>query len=269
MNSRYLRPNRFEVISHRGGSLEAPENTLHAFRHSFALYSEIIFELDVHRTKDGDIAVIHDPTVDRTTDGSGAIHEKTWREISLLDAGYRFSQDGGKTFPLRGQGIRIPRLEEVISEFPNTRISIEVKRDNPAFEDQVITLVDNLKALNRVVIAAENHEILKKLRIAAGRDVCSGFSSHEVFWTLVFNRLHLPFLAPTRGDVFQIPLTHGNTQVFSKNFLDRAHKKDKHVHIWTINDEKMMRELLEMGVDGIITDAPQKLLEVAQSLKKI
>lgn len=264
----YLRPGRFEVIAHRGGGLEAPENTLTAFEHSANLYDEMVFELDVHLSRDGEVIVIHDPTVDRTTDGHGPVGQMNAREIAKLDAGYRFSSDGGKTFPFRGKGARHPLLSEVLRAFPRNRVSIEVKHAYPSFEDKVINIIQKAGADDRVVLAGEDHLVLERLRKYAPH-MCSGFSKKEIFITFLADKVRLPGLAPRRGDVLQIPLFHGNLPVYSSRLLLNSHRQGKFLHVWTVNDEATMRYLVSEGVDGLITDAPSLLLSIARQLKKI
>src|SRR5687768_14873397 len=100
------------LVAHRGGAGLKPENTLAAFLDADALWQADMIELDVHATADGHCVVIHDPTVDRTTNGSGAVAAMTLAELQSLDAGYRFTADGGRSFPMRGQGIRVPTIED-------------------------------------------------------------------------------------------------------------------------------------------------------------
>src|SRR5919107_2807685 len=113
-------------LAHRGASALAPENTIEAFRLAVGAGAGGL-ELDVHMTRDGQIVVIHDPTVDRTTNGSGAVSEMTFDELRRLDAGHTFSPDGGPTRPYRGRGIRVPTLEEVLEGFPDVAVNIDLK----------------------------------------------------------------------------------------------------------------------------------------------
>ncbi len=242
----YLSPGRFAIIAHRGGSLEAPENTIKAFENAFRLDPEIYFELDVHQTKDGEIVVIHDDKVDRTTTGHGYIWDFTWDELP----------------------ITIPRLSEVLEKFPKTRITIELKHGPKFFGDRVVEIIKKYKAEKRVCLAGENHQdLIKTSRLAP--DLCSGYSGRELILNFFWNRFHIPFLGPNRGEVMQTPYMHKDYLVASKSYIERAHRRNKFVHVWTVNDEVTMRHLIEIGADGIITDAPTLLLKVARSLKKI
>src|SRR5829696_2712479 len=117
-------------LAHRGASSLAPENTIEAFRLALEAGAGGL-ELDVHMTSDGHIVVIHDATVDRTTNGTGAVSEMTLHELRRLDAGHNFSPDGGPTRPYRGRGVRVPTLGEVLREFPGVAVNIEIKAGTP------------------------------------------------------------------------------------------------------------------------------------------
>lgn len=264
----YIRPGLFEVIAHRGGALEAPENTFAAFDHALQLHNDIIFELDVQQTRDGQVVVLHDSTVDRTTNGHGDVTDLNYSDVEKLDAAYRFSKDLGKTFPLGGKRIKIPLFKDVLEKYPKTRISVEIKRANPPFERKVIDIIDRFEARDRVVLAGEDHKILSRARKLAP-NMESGFSAQEVYRMLISLKCRMAFLAPTRGNVFQIPMEFNGRTIYSEDFVMWTHKLKRVVHLWTINDEVTMRQLLNDGVDGIITDAPSLLLRVAHELKKL
>jgi glycerophosphoryl diester phosphodiesterase len=264
----YLRDGKFEIIAHRGGSHEAPENTLLAFGQILRKFPEAIIELDIHQTADGKIVVFHDDALNRVTNGRGMIWETSFKDLDALDAAYNFSQDGGRTFPHRGQGVKIPLLSEVFEKFPSARISIEFKHPVRFYGGKVLEIVRRYRAQDRVVLAGGDHDNLVKVAGLAP-EMCSGFSARELFQTLIWGTLRLNTFCPARGHVLQIPFRHKNIPVATKNFIKNAHRRGLHVHVWTINDEATMRHLIELGVDGIVTDAPSLLLSVARTLKKI
>ncbi len=264
----YLAPQQFALIAHRGGSLEAPENTLPAFENAYEVYQEIYFELDTHESRDGKLIVIHDATVDRTTNGHGSVADLTLLELSKLDWGYNFSRDGGSSFPYRGKKISVLQVQDVLENFPKTRVTIEMKKGGPSFSHKIIETIKRANAQTRVCIAAEDHKLLRKTWDLCP-DLCSGYSKRELFFNFIWNRLSLPHFGPHRGQVVQIPYIYNGHLIASKSFIHRAHRRKKPVHVWTINDEATMRHLIETGVDGVITDAPTLLLKVARDLKKI
>ncbi|HEX2188056.1 MAG TPA: glycerophosphodiester phosphodiesterase family protein, partial [Longimicrobiaceae bacterium] len=140
------------LIAHRGGSALAPENTLEAFRRALEWWRADLLEIDVQPTADGEAVVIHDATVDRTTDGAGPVAELRLAELRRLDAGYRFTPDGGLTFPFRGRGVGLATLEETLRAFPEARVNVEVK-DGRA-QEAVWETVHDLGATRRVLVAA-------------------------------------------------------------------------------------------------------------------
>lgn len=153
----------FQVIAHRGGSLEAPENTLAAFDNATKLDPEIMLELDVHKTKDDKLVVFHDSTLARTTDGTGRIEDLLLEELKKFDAGYRFQSEQGE-FSFRGKGIRIPTLEEVLVRYPKTRIIIEIKSNFTGVGEAVVAEVLKANAGLRVVIASEHLRMVNEAR---------------------------------------------------------------------------------------------------------
>lgn len=248
------------VMAHQGGADLAPSNTMAAFRNAAQMGVDVL-ELDVHTTKDGVVVVIHDATVDRTTNGVGSVHDLTLSELQKLDAGYRFSPDNGQTFPFRGQGVAIPTLQEVLSVFPALRINIEIKQANPPMEQAVAELIQQASAQNRVLVVASNQDVIERFR-ALMPDVATGASESEVRGFFYAQTLRVSaFYRPT-ADALQVPENFGNIQVLSPHFVQAAHACEVAVHAWTINDPEAMRRLLAMGVDGIITDRPDLALEV-------
>jgi len=142
-------------IAHRGGKCIAPENTIVGFRAGLNAGADVL-ELEVHLTADGHLVVIHDDKVDRTTNGSGLIREKTLQEIKLLDAGYKFPGQGSKTYPYRGQGVVIPTLEEVYQEFPDVATNVEIKEDQPGIEQALWQVIEEAEAAERTLVVSGN-----------------------------------------------------------------------------------------------------------------
>lgn len=244
------------LVAHRGGSLLAPENTLPAFRMATDEWWADMLEMDVRLTRDGQVVVIHDATLDRTTDGSGAVADHTLEEIRSLDAGYRFTDEHGG-HPFRGRGIVVPTLDEVLSEFPGTRINIESKE--PAVAGPLARVIARHGAEQRVLVAAERE---KSRRDARGYPGPWGASYGQI---LLFWLLHrLPGGSPytPRADIFQVPERRGRLTVVTPRFVREAHRLSIPVQVWTVNEEEDMRRLLDWGVDGIQTDRPDVLSRI-------
>ena len=244
------------LIAHRGGSGLAPENTIYAFRRALQWWRADLLEIDVQPTRDGDAVVIHDPTVDRTTDGSGAVAGMTVRELGELDAGYRYSPDGS-TFPLRGAGVRISTLREVLEAFPGARVNVEIK--DARAQEPVWETVRALGAEQRVLIAAGDRKNRARFASYAGP---TSAASQEMYAFFALHKLGLGRFYRPAVDAWQMPDRHGNRQVLGPRWVKEAHAKNVAVHVWTIDEVADMRRLLAWGVDGIISDRPDRLARV-------
>jgi glycerophosphoryl diester phosphodiesterase len=248
-------------LAHRGASALAPENTIEAFRLGVEAGAGGL-ELDVHMTLDGHIVVIHDATVDRTTNGSGAVSEMILDELRRLDAGHNFSPDGGPTRPYRGRDVRVPTLGEVLEEFPEVAVNIEIKAGTPGIEETVLGVLREANALGRVLVVSTPHHIVKHFRKISGGNVSTGASRWEIGVFYIASRLRLERLTRPAYDALQVPLRHRGIPVVTPRFLGAAHARGVRVDAWTINQADEMRRLLDLGVDVIMTDLPGTLAEV-------
>ncbi|MFQ5513110.1 MAG: glycerophosphodiester phosphodiesterase [Myxococcota bacterium] len=252
----YLAAERPHLFGHRGASGEAPENTLPAFELALAQGMGFL-EMDCHATLDGEIVILHDPVVDRISDGSGPIRELRFAEVEKLDAGYHFSPDG-RHHPFRGRGVRIPRLEEVLEAFPEARINLEIKQAEPPIAAEVLDRVRCADAGPRVLLAAAEEPIMQALH-ALQPETAIGSSIQDV--RDFFQAFHQGSIESfrVRGHALQIPPRVGGQTLVSAESVRAAQRVGLAVHVWTINDPREMRELLGLGVDGIMTDFPRRL----------
>ncbi|MCS7221334.1 MAG: glycerophosphodiester phosphodiesterase [Anaerolineae bacterium] len=247
-------------MAHRGGAALAPENTMLAFQNALALGADVL-ELDVRASRDGELVVIHDETVDRTTDGTGKVTEMTLAQLQALDAGYRYSPDNGHSFPYRGRGIKIPTLREVLTAFPEARVNIEIKQVTPPIEETVARLIEEMGAQDRVLVVASDDGVIKRFRrLMPG--IATGASAGEVQSFYLLQRFGLGAFYRPVANALQVPDRSGEIQVVTPRFVAAAHAQGMKVHVWTINTPDRMRQLLQMGVDGIITDRPDLLRQV-------
>lgn len=247
MDARLLcEPRRRLVIAHRGGAGRAPENTLAAFTRAAPLGAEAI-ELDVRLSRDGEVVVIHDPTVDRTTGSTGRVADRTAAELSRLDAGYRFSPDGGRTFPFRGQGVGVPRLEEVVRAVPGMPLLIEVKE--PAALRPVADLLERLGATGRSVVASA---AFAGVAPARGGSLRTGASARDAA-ALLF-ALRAPVRLPY--EALCIPPRHWGIPLPVGRLVRRAATCGTATHVWTVNSPAVAHRLWALGVAGIVTDVP-------------
>lgn len=248
-------------FAHRGASARAPENTLEAFRLGVEAGAGGL-ELDVHMTRDGEVVVIHDPTVDRTTSGSGAVAEMTLGQLRRLDAGYRFSPDGGATYPHRGVGVRVPTLAEVYEEFPEACVNIEMKEEQPGIGGAVLRVVRGAGAQERTLVVSARHGGVRRFRGLSGGEISTGASRPEIAAFYLWSRSRLEGLCRPAYDALQVPVEHRGRPLVTPRFLEAAHRRGVRVDAWTINEPREMRRLLDLGVDTIMTDRPGELARV-------
>ena len=251
-------------LAHRGASALAPENTIEAFRLAVEDGAGGL-ELDVRMTRDGHIVVIHDATVDRTTNGSGAVSEMTFHELRRFDAGHDFSPDGEPTRPYRGRGVQVPTLGEVLEEFPGVAVNIDIKAGTPGIEETLFRVLREADALRRVLVVSIPHARVKRFRKISGGHVSTGASRREIGIFFISSRLSLERLVRPAYDAVQVPLRHRGIRVVTPRFVRAAHARGVRVDAWTINQAHEMRRLLDFGVDVIMTDRPGTLAEVLKN----
>jgi len=252
------------LFAHRGGADLWPENTLLAFHNAAALGVDVL-ELDVHLTADDNLVVIHDDTVDRTTNGSGKVREMTVAELKKLDAGYNFTPDDGATYPYRGQGVSIPTLDEVLNTFPTYRVNIEIKDDDLRASERLSEIISEHNAEERVIVASFHKEPLAHFRKLQPQ-VATSASTDEIRNFYILSLLHLGRFHRPHADAYQVPVSKGSARFDTPRFIESAHKMNQQVHFWTINDTAEMRRLLALGADGIITDRPDLGMQVFQEM---
>lgn len=254
------------VFAHRGGGGLLPENTLGAFAYSARMGADVL-ELDVRGTADGKLVVTHDAAVDRTTDGSGNVSEMTLEELKKLDAGFRFSIDNGRTFPFRGKSVTVPTLEEVFDALPEMTFNIEPKQETPSIIKPLCSLLRERNLTGKAIVGSFNQTVIDGFR-AECPEVATSATPSEVsqFLALLKTGLDESYNPPMQA--LQVPENLGGLQVVSKEFVEAAHRRNLKVHVWTINNPEDMRRLLALGVDGIMTDYPDRLLNLLDNEKK-
>jgi glycerophosphoryl diester phosphodiesterase len=256
----YFKTDNFLVIAHRGGRSLGPESTLLTFQRASDLGVDVL-EIDIRSTKDGKLVVIHDDTVNRTTDGKGTVANFTLAELKRLDAGFRWSPDSGRTYPMRGKGLTIPSLAEVFAAFPKMRINIEIKEPEPEVTALLCDLIRKYQKVDHVMIASFDASQLRRFRSQCPQVATSvGAREAVLFYGLQWAYLDNIYSPPAQA--VQVPDRYGSTRVITSRFLKAAHARNMRVHVWTVNDTEQMRHLINLGVDGIMTDYPEKLLRL-------
>ncbi|MFU8816681.1 MAG: glycerophosphodiester phosphodiesterase [Pseudomonadales bacterium] len=247
------------VIAHQGGDGLRPSNTLVAFQHAVELGVDVL-EMDLHQTRDGALVLMHDTTVDRTTDGSGALADLTLEQVRALDAGYRWPYEGTLR-PYRGLGIGVPTLEEVVDRHRGLRFNIEIKPPSAAVAQALCDELLRLGITDQVLVASFHPRAMDAFRAACPGVPTSAYAS-EVRRFYVLYRLGLWRYAQPEIRVLQVPPEAAGFDLTDPGFLAAARRRGLHVDIWTVNDADHMRSLVDRGVAGIITDRPDLLLGV-------
>ena len=226
------------AFAHRGGASDNPENTMPAFQHAIDL-GYTYLETDVHATSDGVLVAFHDPDLSRTCDRDGTIASLTATELSAVRV------DGREPIPL---------FEELVGSFPDARFNIDCKSDGAV--QPLVEAVRRLDCLDRICIGSFGDRRLRRLRAALGDGLCSSFGPVQVAALVSTGRV------PWGGQVAQVPVKQGPVTIVTERTIAAAHRRGLHVHVWTIDEPAEMHRLLDLGVDGIMTDRPQRLKDV-------
>lgn len=249
------------AIGHRGCAGERPENTLASFERGLAVGAAVL-ESDVHMTRDGVPVLIHDPHVDRCTEGRGAVADFDLASLQVLDAGHRFG--GAGHAPFRGRGLCVPTVEEALRRFPGARWNLEIKVGSPALIERCVAVVEAHADPARVLLAAGEDDVMAQLRAhvaATGTPVALGACTAEV---VSFVRAAAGGEPAAAGPMaLQIPADFAGRPLITPALVAYAHAREVQVHVWTVNDPAEMKVLLDLGVDGIISDHPGRVIAAA------
>ena len=228
-------------FAHRGGASDKPENTMPAFENAIRLGYRYL-ETDVHATADGVLVAFHDDSLDRVTDQTGRISELPWSQV-------RTARVGGEPIPL---------LEDLLAAWPEARINIDAKAD--ASVDPLIDVIARAGAHDRVCVAAFSDRRLRRIRSLVGGKVCTAMGPYEIARLRVAS--HGVPAGSFPADCAQVPVSYGRFVVVDARFVAAAHRRSIPVHVWTVDDAAEMERLLDLGVDGIMSDRPTVLKEV-------
>lgn len=248
------------VIAHQGGDGVWPGETLFAFQNAADLGVDVL-EMDIHITADSVLILMHDESVDRTSDGSGEVESMTLAELKELDAAYDWTPDEGQTFPYRGQGLTVATLEEIFQTFPEKRMTIEIKKTNTSMAKPFCGLIRQYDMQDKVLVASFHDERLKEFR-AECPEVATSSAKNETTAFVLMTKAFLGGFYSPKFQALQVPEESGGITVMTPGFVRAAHDRNLAVEPWTINDEETMRKLIAWDVDGIITDRPDILMEV-------
>ncbi|MFJ7404725.1 MULTISPECIES: glycerophosphodiester phosphodiesterase [unclassified Lysinibacillus] len=255
------------ILAHRGGAHLEPEHTMLAFEKSAQLGVDG-FEIDIRLTKDEEIIVYHDATVERTTDGYGSVSEMTLAEINALNHGYQFEDLAGE-FPYRNKKVDVVTLRELLESYPNMLINIDIKDAPDTYEGSLMPsklwrLIEELEAENHVVVTSFYGEQIDRFNLYAQNQVALGAGESDVRKAFASFSSQFGHLYHPKVDVFQIPPKSGVVSLDSPKFIQFLNNLNIPVHYWTINDSVTMKKLINNGAKGIITDRPDIAVELLQ-----
>lgn len=250
-------PQRPLVIAHRGGAGERPENTLIAFERAVEVGVDIL-ELDVRSSADNVLVVHHDAAVDRTTDGSGLVHELMLTELQALDAAYHWPTDNDEA-PYRGLGVKIPTLAHVLQRLPGQRFTIELKQVEPSIAKPLCALLQQTRATERVLVASFDGDTMREFR-AACPDVATSAHQWEVVWFTAYAKIGLVRLYTPKAQVLQVPPEQYGVSLSDADYADAARRRGLRTEVWTVNEPEAIQLLYAAGVDGVMTDYPERAM---------
>ncbi|MER7921126.1 MULTISPECIES: glycerophosphodiester phosphodiesterase [unclassified Streptomyces] len=233
------------AFAHRGGAADGVENTVAQFRRAVELGYRYI-ETDVHATADGRLVAFHDTTLDRVTDGAGRIADLPWAEVERARVGGREP---------------VPLFEELLETFPEVRWNIDVKAE-PALRP-LLDLLERTGAWDRVCVGSFSEARVLRAQRLAGPRLATSFGTRGVL-SLRLRSWGLPAAVRRSAVAAQVPEGQSGVPVVDARFVRAAHARGLHVHVWTINEPERVHRLLDLGVDGIMTDHIDMLRKVME-----
>ena len=240
-------------IAHRGGMALYPENTLTGFHASVHKYKVDMLEMDLQLTRDGKVIVLHDDSLDRTTNGNGKVSRQSYKEISQFDGGFRFKNDKGE-FPFRDQGIKVPLFENILEEFPQIFLNIELKGNNLKLIQKAADLINKYNAENRILVGAGKFNQNKQIHQILSE--CGHYLSQlDIYIFAIIGSCGWGRKYWVKFSVVEVPLYFHGLHVYPL-LRQAAHKLGLPIIVWGANDIQSIEKLKADGVDGIITDRP-------------
>ncbi|WP_245736632.1 glycerophosphodiester phosphodiesterase [Micromonospora pattaloongensis] len=236
MPARYLDAPTPLAFAHRGGAAHGDENTAEAFARAVALGYRYV-ETDVHGTADGVAVIFHDPTLERVTGHKGSIARLRWADLATVRV---------------GGAAAVPRLDDVLDAWPTVRFNIDVKADTGVHP--AVQTIQRAGATDRVLLASFSDRRLHRLRSLAGPSVATSLGMRGVARLRIASVTGRRLRLPPSVVAAQVPVWYGRLRVVDRRFVEYAHRLGLHVHVWTIDEPAEMHELLDLGVDGIMTD---------------
>ena len=260
------RPNPFRtghtlIIPHGGNDALYPEDTVYAYEHSIAAGGDVV-DMDVQGTADGVMVAIHDSAVDRTTNGHGNVHDMTFAEIQKLDAGWSFKK--GETYPFRGQGLRVPAVKDVMQQFPDKLVTLDLKDLRVEVVAPLCDMIHDLKRENTIYIGVDTAEQVMEFRRLCPEVRTSGTDDERAAGRAARDRGDLTYRSLQTVSQPSYLADDGTPRV-TKESIEYAHARNVAVLTYVVDDPKVMQQLVNWGIDGIYTRQPDLLLQIVRA----
>ena len=245
-------------MAHQAGEGEYPSNVMFSFDKAHRAGSDAL-DTDMLATKDGKLVLFHDETLEHRTNGTGYVRDKTYAELLQLDFAYRWTQDGGATFPYRGKGIKVATVEELFDKYPNQRFGIEIKQTTVQATQKLCSLIMQRGYQGKVLVSSSTQPNMNAFR-AACPTVATSATMDEVVQFYVYTQSAFPpgFNPPYSS--LQVPETFSGIPVLTLNFVASAHWFGLKVYAWTIDTPEQAQRLINIHVDGLNTSYPNRLI---------
>lgn len=247
-------------IAHRGGLGLGPENTISTFNKALKMGADML-ELDIRATSDSILVLLHDETVNRTTNGKGRISELTLKEAKKLNAGYWWTDDDSISFPFRLLNIKIPTFNEFLTNFKDHKLNIEIKQHDNFIAKNLCKSIKENNIQDNVIIGSFDDEVLDEFRYHCP-NVATSPGRDEIRTFYGFSYVYLDKFYSPKSDIYQLPEFFGTTHVLTKRFVNGIKQKNIPIFVWTVNDPDEMQRFIDLGVKGIITDYPDRLSKI-------
>lgn len=262
MSSFFDKP--IKVVAHRGDSMFFPENSIPAFKSAVDIGVDII-ETDVHISSDGVIFIWHDENTKKIDGSTKHVTDRTWEDLKSLDIGLIYKdKDGNK--PFKDHGLTLMTFKEALETFPTARFNVDLKDKKDELVKGFYEILEEEDAFNRVLVASFHSKNLRAIRKISDR-VITSYGQSEVLAAVLLNKVKLTFILKLihkkLPPIIQVPEAAGIIKVVTRSFIKALHKLGVKIQVWTINDKEDMKRLYKMGVDGVMTDDPRTLMEVA------
>lgn len=260
MSSGWHRPDGYPMVIAHGdesGNGLYPGNTLLYLQEMVALGVDAL-EMDLNLTADGHLILIHDPTVDRTTEGQGLVVDKTLEELQQLNAAYHWSQDG-QNFPYREKPLRFVTIDEVFASIPHTPMIIELKNRELRAAEALSAAIDRADCGERVIVSSFHHNVIHQFRRLQPL-VRTGATMREALAFFVAQSIGVAHRLKPVYRAMQLPTRYLGLNVYSPRFIRAARRCGLHIAVWTVDEVEVMRHYMELGLDGIVTNRPDRLL---------